>query len=281
VGDGSLECGMLVEVAVMVVHTTTCRDVATGKVSICDAMPVLVNRPGRAVHARHATHTRVTCQPARTEAGIATPVVALRHGLLEGGEPVEVAVMVVDTTTDHGVATGETGTNHTSTVGVCGVRPARKMGIPPVVGGPTAEDPGAHVVPALGGPPPPVAVAPSAEVLMLATVVTSVVTHAVPTEAVLVNEKTAGHVGVVPVATVGHVVRLTEVDGVPVVPAVGWVVAHRLPATTVLGTALAGSEGVVATVMSVVPHLAESVTTSWHAIPARKPDVVVGANNAG
>jgi hypothetical protein len=34
-------------------------------------------------------------------------------------------------------------------------------------------------------------------------------------------------------------------------------------------------------VMSVVPHLAESVTTSWHAIPARKPDVVVGANDAG
>jgi hypothetical protein len=34
-------------------------------------------------------------------------------------------------------------------------------------------------------------------------------------------------------------------------------------------------------VMSVVPHLAESVTTSWHTIPARKPDVVVGANNAG
>jgi hypothetical protein len=126
-----------------------------------------------------------------------------------------------------------------------------------------------------------VAVAVSAEIAMLATVVTSVVTHAVTTEAVLPNIKTVGHVVLVPVATVGHVVLLTEVDGLPVVPAVGWVVAHRLPATTVLGTALESSGRVVATVGSSVLHLTESVTTSWHTIPGSEPDVVVSANNLG
>jgi hypothetical protein len=125
------------------------------------------------------------------------------------------------------------------------------------------------------------AVVDSAEIAMLATVVTSVVTHAVTTECVLVNEKTVGHVVLVPVATVGHVVLLTEVDGLLVVPAVGWVVAHRLPATTVLGTALDGSATVVVTGRSSVLHLTESVTTSWHTIPGSEPDVVVSANNAG
>jgi hypothetical protein len=146
---------------------------------------------------------------------------------------------------------------------------------------PATNHASAHVVPVLSGSPPPVAVAPSAQIAMLATVVTSVEAHAVTTECVLVNEKTVGHVVVVPVATVGKVVLLTEVDGLPVVPAVGWVVAHRLPATTVLGTALDGSATVVVTGRSSVLHLTESVTTSWHTIPGSEPDVVVSANNAG
>merc|ERR1711881_569216 len=116
---------------------------------------------------------------------------------------------------------------------------------------------------------------------MLATVVTGVEAHAILTEAVLPNDKTVGHVVLVPVATVGHVVLLTKVDSLLVVAAVGWVVAHRLPATTVLGTALDGSGTVVATVGSSVLHLTESVTTSWHTIPGSEPDVVVSANNLG
>merc|ERR1719197_1512541 len=109
--------------------------------------------------------------------------------------------------------------------------------------------------------------------------VTSVEAHAILTELVLVNEKAVGHVVVVPVATVSHVVLLTEVDGFLVVPTVGWVVAHRLPSTTVLRTALDGGGGVVATVGSSVLHLTESVTTSWHTILGSEPDVVETANN--
>jgi len=163
------------------------------------------------------------------------------------------------------------------------VERANVPGGAPVESGPVpaTNHASAHVVPALSGPPPPVAVAPSAKVLMPSAVVTSVEAHAVTTELVLVNEKTVGHVVIVPVATVGHVVLLTEVDGVPVVPAVGWVVAHRLPATTVLGTALEGSGRVVATVGSSVLHLTESVTTSWHTIPGSEPDVVESAPHPG
>jgi hypothetical protein len=50
------------------------------------------------------------------------------------------------------------------------------------------------------------AVAISAQIAMLAAVVGCEVTHAVLTEAVLPNHKTVGHVVLVPVATVGHVV---------------------------------------------------------------------------
>jgi hypothetical protein len=53
--------------------------------------------------------------------------------------------MVVDSTTNHLVAAGEPGTNHASTVGVCGVRPARKTDIPPHF---TAVHMSAVVVPA-------------------------------------------------------------------------------------------------------------------------------------
>merc|ERR1719482_2598985 len=140
---------------------------------------------------------------------------------------------------------------------------------------PATNHASAHVEPVLSGTPPPVAVAPGAQIAMLATVVTSEVTHAVTTELVLVNEKTVGHVVLVPVATVGHVVLLTEVDGLLVVPAVGWVVAHRLPSTTVLCAATNGGRAVVATVVTLVLHLTEGVDTSWHTIPGSEPDVVV------
>jgi hypothetical protein len=146
---------------------------------------------------------------------------------------------------------------------------------------PTTNHPCAHVVPVLNGSPPLMAVVNSAQVEMVDTVTASVEAHAMATELVLVNEKTVGHVGVAPVVTVGHVVLLTEVDGLPVVPAVGWVVAHWLPSTTVLRTALDGSGRVVTTVRSSVLHLAERVTTSWHTIPGSEPDVVESANNPG
>merc|ERR1719478_545710 len=146
---------------------------------------------------------------------------------------------------------------------------------------PATNHTSAHVEPVLSGSPPPVAVAPGAQIALLAAVVAGEVTHAVTTELVLVNEKTVGHVVLVPVATVGHVVLLTEVDGLLVVPAVGWVVAHRLPATTVAGTALDGSATVVVTGRSSVLHLTESVTTSWHTIPGSEPDVVESAPHPG
>merc|ERR1711881_248632 len=124
---------------------------------------------------------------------------------------------------------------------------------------PAAKDLGAHVEAVLSGRPPCVAVAVGAEVAVLATVVGGVVAHAVLTELVLANEQTVGHVVVVPVAAIGHVVRLTEVDGIPFVAAVRWVVAHGLPATTVLGAALPCSGRVVTAVGASVLHLAESV----------------------
>jgi len=83
VWDRGLECGMFVPVTVMVVHTTTCRGVASRQVRVDDARSVLVCGPGRAGHARQSAHTTVTRQPARTEARVATPVVALRVRLLE------------------------------------------------------------------------------------------------------------------------------------------------------------------------------------------------------
>jgi len=136
VRNGGLEGRVLVEVTVMVVDTTTSRDVATGQTGNGDTVAILVSRAGGTVHAREAALTVVAGHTARAETSVAAPVVALGHGLLECREAVEVAVVIVDTTTDHLVTTMETGTDDTSTVGGSSggtARKARRAPVGPVV----------------------------------------------------------------------------------------------------------------------------------------------------
>jgi len=99
-----LECSMLIPVAVVVENTSTRHDVPTWKRGLCNARAMLVNRTSDALQTPHPTAAGVASHTAWAEAGVAAPVVAMRERLLEGGELVEGAVVVVDATTDHCVA---------------------------------------------------------------------------------------------------------------------------------------------------------------------------------
>merc|ERR1719482_243766 len=113
---GCFEGSLPVPGTVVVVHTTTCCDVACWQVSSCGARAILVCTTGRARHATQPTLTAVAVKPARPEASVAAPVGALRVRLLKGGEMVEVAVLVVDATTHHGPATRLPCANDSGTV---------------------------------------------------------------------------------------------------------------------------------------------------------------------
>merc|ERR1719337_172316 len=148
---GCFEGSLPVPGTVVVVHTTTCCDVACWQVSSCSARAILVCTACRARHATQPTLTAVAVKPARPEASVAAPVGALRVRLLKGGEMVEVAVLVVDATTHHGPATRLPCANDSRTVRAdtrgmalrCPPSPRRHMfpvihGFPPsVILGPT------------------------------------------------------------------------------------------------------------------------------------------------
>jgi len=67
---------------------------------------------------------------------------------------------------------------------------------------------------------------------------------------------------------------LTKVDGLVVVPAVAWVLAHRLPAMAVLPAAPDGDGSVVVAIFAVVPHLLEGVDARRHAVSCLQLHVV-------
>jgi hypothetical protein len=88
---GCFEGSLPVPGTVVVVHTTTCCDVACWQVSSCSARAILVCTACCARHATQPTLTAVAVKPARPEASVAAPVGTLRVRLLKGGETVEVA----------------------------------------------------------------------------------------------------------------------------------------------------------------------------------------------
>jgi hypothetical protein len=118
------------------------------------------------------------------------------------------------------------------------------------------------------------AVAPSAQVPVVAAMMASVVAHVILSESALVVHQMAWHVAVAPVAAIRHVVLLTKVDGLAVVLAVAWVVTHRLPASTVLSTPTDRASTVVVGIVASVPHLLEAVDAGGHTVPHAKLDVV-------
>jgi hypothetical protein len=118
------------------------------------------------------------------------------------------------------------------------------------------------------------AVAPSAQVPVVAAMMASVVAHVILSESALVVHQKARHVAVAPVAAIRHVVLLTKVDGLAVVLAVAWVVTHRLPASTVLSTPTDRASTVVIGIVASVPHLLEAVDAGRHTVPRSELDVV-------
>jgi len=83
------------------------------------------------------------------------------------------------------------------------------------------------------------------------------------------------------VTAIGHVVSLAKVDGVLVVLAVRWVVAHWLPAMTVPAAPTERHRCIVFTIVASVLHLFEGVHTSGHTIPVCEPHIVEGAGMVG
>ena len=114
------------------------------------------------------------------------------------------------------------------------------------------------------------AVAPGTQVLVVASVPSSVVAHVILPEGVLVSQETARQVVVVPVTAMRHVARVTEVDGVAVIPAVVGVITHRLPARPDRSASSDGALGVVIAVVASVPHLLEVIDACRHAMLGTK-----------
>jgi len=60
--------------------------------------------------------------------------------------------------------------------------------------------------------------------------------------------------------------RLTNVDGLVIIPAVAWVVAHRLVPSTILSATFDRHPAVVTIVVAIVVHLLEGVGAGRHSI---------------
>jgi hypothetical protein len=69
-------------------------------------------------------------------------------------------------------------------------------------------------------------------------------------------------------------VLLAKVDGLAIISAVAWVIAHRLPARPVLSTPTDRASTVVVGIVASVPHLLEAVDAGGHTVPHAKLDVV-------
>jgi len=107
VGMSCLEATQLVEMAVLVVDATASQLVPRG--ARCMGVVLVCSTPGcdalQPVSAGRLAPTGVDCEIAPAEAHVASPLIAIREGFLKSRPGVEVAVVVVNTTTSHRVAT--------------------------------------------------------------------------------------------------------------------------------------------------------------------------------
>jgi len=110
--------GFLVEVAIVVVKTTTSHGVPTWSICDCNtAFPLARGFVGGAPHSCLLAVPGVASQPARAKTGVALELVAVRESLLEGRQLVEAAVVVVHAASHQGVASSTIWPDDTSTVG--------------------------------------------------------------------------------------------------------------------------------------------------------------------
>merc|ERR1712093_646349 len=118
VGASLLEAGAGVEVAVVVVETTSSHGVATGETDITDTGTTEAQGASGARKSAEVglASTVVAGKTTGAEASVATEVVAFGHGLLESTELIPGAVVVDHTTSEHGVATGRDSTDDTGVV---------------------------------------------------------------------------------------------------------------------------------------------------------------------
>jgi hypothetical protein len=102
---------------------------------------------------------------------------------------------------------------------------------------------------------------------MVPSVVSGEEAHVVLSKVVFPSHHMYRHVAVRPVSAIAQVVVLPQVDGAMVVLAVAWMVTHRLPASSVLCTALNVCRRVVMWIVASVVHLSKAVNTVRHAVP--------------
>jgi len=111
-----------------------------------------------------------------------------------------------------------------------------------------------------------VAVAPCAQVLIVAPTSTSVEAHVINPEASFVSQQTRWQVSVGPLRTIRQKLCLANVEGPVIIPAVAWVSTHRLPPSAVLLAAPEGQASVVIAALPGVVHLLEAVLAGRHSI---------------
>jgi len=120
-GVGLLEPRVLVEVPVVVIDTTTSHGVTARKRRDAHTAASEVVRACCALKGTNGCLTMliVASEAARTKASVATEGVAVGEHFLEGREVVPVAVVVVHTTTSHGVPTVNVRVDNASVVRGC------------------------------------------------------------------------------------------------------------------------------------------------------------------